>query len=103
MVVAIKSADEEAVDNPREVGALAEGAVDAKSARAACAGRGVEGDKLVVAKPHREVCNHCFLLVQLGRKIPAARDKRIGFIWCSLPYGPQTRLTREHRDKEVTT
>ncbi len=80
MVVAIKSADEEAVDNPWEVGALLEGAVDAKSAWAASAGRGAEGDGLVVAQPHQEVCNHCFLLVQPGRKISAARDKRVSFV-----------------------
>ncbi len=78
--MAIESADEEAINNPREVSALAKGAVDAKSTWAASTGRGEEGDELVVTKPHQEVCNRRFLLVQPGRKIPAARDECIGFV-----------------------
>jgi hypothetical protein len=79
-IVAVKSVDEEAVDNPREVGALAKGAVDSKSMGKASAGRGVEGDALAVAKPNREVGDHHFLLNQARCKISAARDERIGLV-----------------------
>jgi hypothetical protein len=80
LVVAIEAADEEAVDYPREVVALAEGAVNTESTWAASAGWGVEGDGLAVAKPHQEVSDCCFLLFQLRRKIPAARNECISFV-----------------------
>ncbi len=79
-IVAIEAVDEEAVDNPRETGALAEGAIKAKAAWAAHVGWGVEGGGLTVSKPHQEVDNHRFLLVQPGCKIPTARDKCVGLV-----------------------
>jgi hypothetical protein len=72
-IAMVKSTDEEAIDNPWEVGALTKGAVDLKSTGTARAGRGVEGDVLAVAKPHQEVSDPCFLLNQARCKISAAR------------------------------
>ncbi len=77
-IATVESADIEAVDNPREAGALANGAVELKSPGAASAWRGIERDGLVVAEPHQEVGNCCFLLLQLQHKIPAAGDKNVG-------------------------
>ncbi len=51
-IAAVESAYIEAVDDPREAGALAEGAIESKSPGAASAQRGVERDGLAVAKPH---------------------------------------------------
>jgi hypothetical protein len=62
-IVAVKSANVESVDNPWEAGALAEGAVMANAAWEVPLWRGVEGDKLTIAKPHQEVPNHCLLLL----------------------------------------
>ncbi len=62
-IVAVKSANIELVDDPREAGALAEGAVMANTAWEVPLRRGVEGDGLTVAKPYREVHNRCFLLL----------------------------------------
>jgi hypothetical protein len=80
LVVAIEAADEEAVDYPREVVALAKGAVNTESTWAASAGWGVEGDGLAVAEPHREVSDRRFLLFQPRCKIPAAREECISFV-----------------------
>ncbi len=63
-IAAVKSAYIEAVDDPREAGALAKGAVELKSPGAASAWRGVEKDGLAVAKPHQEVSDRCLLLNQ---------------------------------------
>ncbi len=52
VIAAVESTYIEAVDNLREAGALAEGAVESKSPRAASARRGIERDGLAVAKPH---------------------------------------------------
>ncbi len=60
-IIAVKSADVEPVDDPREAGALAECAV--KAAWAAGAGWGVERDGLAVAEPHGEVRNRRFLVL----------------------------------------
>jgi hypothetical protein len=62
-IVAVKSANVESVDDPREAGALAEGAVMANAAWEVPLQRGVEGDGLTVAKPHQEVRNCCLLLL----------------------------------------
>jgi hypothetical protein len=62
-IVAVKSANVESVDDPREVGALAEGAVMANAAWEVPLRRGVEGDGLTVAEPHQEVRNCCLLLL----------------------------------------
>ncbi len=62
-IVAIKSANVEPVDDPREAGALAEGAVMANAVWEVPLRRGVEGDGLTVAEPHREVRNRCLLLL----------------------------------------
>ncbi len=78
-IAAVESADIEVVDNPREAGALANGS-ESKSPGAASARRGIERDGLVVAEPHREVGNCCFLLLQSGHKIPAAGDERVGLV-----------------------
>jgi hypothetical protein len=40
------------------------------------------------------------LTVELLDPVKACRGQNK--FWCSLPYGPQTRLTREHMEKEVT-
>jgi hypothetical protein len=64
MIVVVKSADIKAVNYPREVGALAKGAIESKSPGAARAWRGVERDKLAIAEPHQEVRDHCLLLNQ---------------------------------------
>jgi hypothetical protein len=79
-IAAVESADIEAVDNTREAGALADGAIESKSLGAASAWRGVERDGLVVAKPHQEVGNCCFLLLQSRHKIPMAGDERVGLV-----------------------
>jgi hypothetical protein len=79
-IVVVKSTDEEAVNNPWEVGALAKGAVDSKSMGTASTRRGVEGDALAVVEPHQEVGDHCFLLNQARYKTPAARDERVGLV-----------------------
>jgi hypothetical protein len=50
-IVVVKSANVESVDDPREAGALAEGAVTANAAWEVPLQRGVEGDKLTVAEP----------------------------------------------------
>ncbi len=62
-IVAVKSANVELVDDPREAGALAEGAVMANAAWEVPLRRGVEDDGLTVAKPHQEVRNRCLLLL----------------------------------------
>ena len=51
-IAAVKSADIEAADDPREADTLAKGAVELKSLGAASARRGIERDGLAVAKPH---------------------------------------------------
>jgi hypothetical protein len=76
-IAAVESVDIEVVDDPREAGTLAKGAVELKSPGAASAWRGVERDGLAVAKPHREVSNCRFLVLQSGRKIPALRDEHV--------------------------
>jgi hypothetical protein len=63
-IAAVKSEYIEAVDNPREAGTLAKGAVESKSPGAASAWRGVERDGLAIAKPHQEVSDRCLLLNQ---------------------------------------
>jgi hypothetical protein len=66
-MIAVKSADVEPVDDPREADALAEGAVNATAAGEVPAvgevpSRGkVEGDGLSVAEPHGEVRNRRLL------------------------------------------
>ena len=77
-IVAIKSADVKPVDDPREAGALAECAV--KAVWTARAGWGVEGDRLSVAEPHREISNRRLLLFQPRREVAASRNKRVGFV-----------------------
>ncbi len=62
-IVVFKSTNVESVDDPREAGALAEGAVMANAAWEVPLRRGVEGDGLTVAKPHRVVHNRCLLLL----------------------------------------
>jgi len=47
---------------------------------AARAGWGVEGDRLSVAEPHREVCNRRLLVLQPRREVAASRDERVGFV-----------------------
>jgi hypothetical protein len=51
-IFAVKSTNIELVDNPREAGALAKGAVMANAAWEVPLRRGVEGDGLTVAEPH---------------------------------------------------
>jgi hypothetical protein len=63
-IATVKSAYIEAVDNPREAGALTEGAVESKSPRAASPRRGVERDGLAVAEPRQELSDRCLLLNQ---------------------------------------
>jgi hypothetical protein len=75
--IAVKSAYVEPVDDPREAGALAECAVKAE---AACAGWGVEGDRLSVAEPHGEVRNRRLLVLQPRREVAASRDERVSFV-----------------------
>jgi hypothetical protein len=94
MIVAVESTDIEAVDNPREAGALANGAVESKSLGAASARRGIERDGLVVAEPHREVGNCRFLLLQLGHNIPAAGDERVGLVGQVAQWGGRPLLRR---------
>ncbi len=62
-IVAVKSMNVESVDDPREAGALTEGAVMVNAAWEVPLRRGVEGDGLTVAEPHREVRNRCLLLL----------------------------------------
>ena len=76
-IFGVKSADVKSVDNPREAGALAEGAVNAWEVSFWWQ---VEGDGLTIAKPHGKVGDHHLLLLQPGCEIPAARDKRVGLI-----------------------
>ena len=78
-IATVKSTDIEVVDDPREAGAFANGAIESKSPGAASAW-GIDRDGLAVAKPHQEVGNCCFLLLQSGHKIPTARDERIGLV-----------------------
>jgi hypothetical protein len=54
-IIAVKSADVEPVDEPREADALAEGAFNATAAREVPSRGKVEGDGLSVAEPHGEV------------------------------------------------
>ncbi len=63
VIVAVKSANIESVDDQREAGALTEGAVMANAEWEVPLRRGVEGDGLTVAKPHQEVRNCCLLLL----------------------------------------
>ncbi len=79
-IVAIKAADEEVVNDPREIGALAEGAVEAEPTWTVSAGRVVEGDRLSIAEPHQEVGDCRVLLLQLRCKIAASRDEQVSFI-----------------------
>jgi hypothetical protein len=78
-IAAVESADIEVVDDPREAGAFANGAIESKSPGAASAW-GIDRDGLAVAKPHQEVGNCCFLLLQSGHKISAARDECVGLV-----------------------
>ena len=77
-IVAVEAPNVESVDDPREAGALAKCAV--KAAWAAQAGWGVEGDGLVVAEPHGEVCDICLLLLQPRREVTVSRDERVSFV-----------------------
>ena len=77
-IVAVEAPNVESIDDPREVGALAECAV--KAARSARAGWGVEGDGLAVTEPHGEVRNRCLLLLQPRREVTASRDERVSFV-----------------------
>ncbi len=77
MVVAVKSANVESVDNPRELCALAEGAVNTNAVREVPLGWRIECDGLTVAVPHGEVRNRRLLLLEPRRKIPTARDDRV--------------------------
>ena len=77
-IVAVEAPNVDSIDDPREVGALAECAV--KAARSARAGWGVEGDGLAVAEPHGEVRNRCLLLLQPRREVTASRDERVSFV-----------------------
>ena len=67
-IFAIEALNVETIDDPREVGALAECAV--KAARSARAGWGVEGDGLAVAEPHGEVRNRRLLCSSRDVKSP---------------------------------
>jgi hypothetical protein len=62
-IVTVKSSNVESVDNPWEAGEFAEGAVMANATWEVPLRRGVEGDGLTVAEPHREVRNRCLLLL----------------------------------------
>jgi hypothetical protein len=79
-VVAVEAADVESVDNPREIRALAEGAVEPNPAGVVMLRRGKEGDRLAVAKPHLEVGDCCVLVFQPRRKTAAVRDECISFV-----------------------
>jgi hypothetical protein len=78
VIVAVEATNVESIDDPREVGALAECAV--KAARAARAGWGIEGDGLAVAEPHGEVRNCHLLLLQPRREVTESRDERVSFV-----------------------
>jgi hypothetical protein len=74
VVVAVKSANLELVDDPRELCALAEGAVNTNAMRQLPLGWRIECDGLTIAEPHGEVRNRCLLLLEPRRKISTARD-----------------------------
>ncbi len=74
MVVAVKSANVESVDDPRELCALAEGAVNTNTVWEVPLGWRIECDGLTVAEPHGEVRNCRLLLLEPRCKIPMARD-----------------------------
>ena len=59
--ISVKAADIEMVHDPWESSALTNGAVDPNSLWEELFNQGVEGDGLSIAKPHREICNHCLL------------------------------------------
>jgi hypothetical protein len=80
IIFGVKSADVKLVNDKREAGALAKGAVNANVVWEVPFWQWVEGDKLTVAKPHGKVGDHPLLLFQPGRKIPVARDKRVGLV-----------------------
>jgi hypothetical protein len=56
------------------------GAIEAEPAWTVSAGRGIEGDRLSIAKPHQEVGDRPVLLLQSRREIAALRDERVSFV-----------------------
>ncbi len=72
-IVPIDTEDVQPVNNPRESGALADGAVNPNAVWGVLLRWGVICDGLTVTKPHREVCNCGFLLLEPRRK--NRRDK----------------------------
>ena len=62
-IVAVKSANVESVDNPRELCALTKGAVNMNAMREVPLGWRIECDGLTVTEPHEEVRNHRLLLL----------------------------------------
>jgi hypothetical protein len=74
VVVAVKSANVESVDNPWELCALAKGSVNTNAVREVPLGWRIECDGLTVAEPQGEVRNRRLLLLEPRRKIPMARD-----------------------------
>ncbi len=79
-IVAVKSADVESVDDPREAGALANRAVDANPAGNVSFRGRVECGGVTVAQPQGEVWYRCLLLLQPSREIPVERDERVGLV-----------------------
>ncbi len=79
-VVAVEAADVESVDNPREIRALAEGAVRPNAAGVVTLRRGKEGDRLVVAAPHQEVGDRHVLVFQPRCETALARDEHVSFV-----------------------
>jgi hypothetical protein len=79
-IFGVKSADVKLVDDPREAGALAKGAVNANAAWEVPFWWQVEGDGLTVAEPHGKVGDRRLLLLQPGCEIPVARDERVGLV-----------------------
>ncbi len=79
-VVAVKSADVESVDDPREAGALADRAVDANPAGNVLFRGQVECGGVTVAQPQGEVCYRRLLMLQTSREIPMERDERVGLV-----------------------
>jgi hypothetical protein len=79
-VIVVEATDVESVDNPWEIHALAEGAVEPNVVGVVMLRRGKEGDRLAVAKPHQEVGDHCILVFQPQHGTAAVRDERVSFV-----------------------
>jgi hypothetical protein len=79
-IFGVKSADVNSVNDPREAGALAEGAVNANAVWEVPFWWQVEGDRLTVTKPHGKVGDCCLLLLQPGCEIPVVKDERVGLV-----------------------